>query len=327
MARGGINKALVHKARQALLARGENPSIDAVRVEMGNTGSKTTIHRYLKELEGHESPAPSINEELAELVANLAERLQGQAQERIDEAEQHAHQQCQTLRTELAGVQQQLEEWQTRFSLQKEVLTKETLALEQAKQALQQTHTENTRLNQANHDLQSRLEDRDRHIESLEEKHRHARDALEHYRTSVKEQRDQEQQRHEGQIQQLQMELRQARQTLALHQESITLLNRDNERLLAEQRGTARELHTCQTQLEKASKQIEKANAEQHKAINRSAQLEVRLQAAQQEGAAFKQSLGEATQQNRMLEILLSRKEATLETLQAQIAEHDSPAP
>mgnify|MGYP006885722032 FL=1 len=37
MARGGINKAVVKKARQAILARGEHPSIDAVRIEMGNT--------------------------------------------------------------------------------------------------------------------------------------------------------------------------------------------------------------------------------------------------------------------------------------------------
>ena len=36
MARGGVNKALVLKARSALLARGENPSIDAVRIEMGS---------------------------------------------------------------------------------------------------------------------------------------------------------------------------------------------------------------------------------------------------------------------------------------------------
>ena len=64
MARGGINKAVVKKARQAILARGEHPSIDAVRIEMGNTGSKTTIHRYLKELDaevaagGAETQAP-----------------------------------------------------------------------------------------------------------------------------------------------------------------------------------------------------------------------------------------------------------------------------
>jgi len=36
MARGGINKALVKQAREALLARGENPSIDTVRIELGN---------------------------------------------------------------------------------------------------------------------------------------------------------------------------------------------------------------------------------------------------------------------------------------------------
>lgn len=49
MARGGINKALVHAARDALLGRGLHPSIDLVRVELGNTGSKSTIQRYLKE--------------------------------------------------------------------------------------------------------------------------------------------------------------------------------------------------------------------------------------------------------------------------------------
>jgi hypothetical protein len=71
MARGGINKALVQKAYQTILARGSNPSIDAIRVELGNTGSKTTIHRYLKELEdgsgGDGAPLP-LNEQLANLA-------------------------------------------------------------------------------------------------------------------------------------------------------------------------------------------------------------------------------------------------------------------
>ncbi|VAW55751.1 Tn4651 auxiliary cointegrate resolution protein T, partial [hydrothermal vent metagenome] len=51
MARGGINKALVQQALEALMSKGQNPSIDAIRVELGNTGSKSTIHRHLKELE------------------------------------------------------------------------------------------------------------------------------------------------------------------------------------------------------------------------------------------------------------------------------------
>ncbi len=32
MARGGINKVVVQQARQALIARVENPSIDAIRI-------------------------------------------------------------------------------------------------------------------------------------------------------------------------------------------------------------------------------------------------------------------------------------------------------
>jgi len=75
MARGGINLVLVRKAREALLARGQNPSIDAIRIELGNTGSKTTIQRYLKEIDAHDPrPAASpsrLSEELSGMVAKM----------------------------------------------------------------------------------------------------------------------------------------------------------------------------------------------------------------------------------------------------------------
>lgn len=91
MARGGVNKAVVQMARTALLARGEHPSIDAVRIEMGNTGSKTTIHRYLKELDETDArsnaPQAEIGDELTELVSRLAQRLQEQAQALVDQAQ------------------------------------------------------------------------------------------------------------------------------------------------------------------------------------------------------------------------------------------------
>jgi hypothetical protein len=54
MARTGLYKSEVKKARDTLLAIGRRPSVDAVRIELGNTGSKTTIHKYLKELEEEE---------------------------------------------------------------------------------------------------------------------------------------------------------------------------------------------------------------------------------------------------------------------------------
>lgn len=66
------------------------------------------------------------------------------------------------------------------------------------------------------------------HVQSLEQKHQHAREALEHYRTSVKEQREQEQRRHEHQVQELQVALRQANEALTAKNHELVQLNRDN---------------------------------------------------------------------------------------------------
>ena len=75
MARGGVNKAVVQIARTAILARGEHPSIDAVRIEMGNTGSKTTIHRYLKELEEIDSRRGAPQEQLGDELAEVSQQV------------------------------------------------------------------------------------------------------------------------------------------------------------------------------------------------------------------------------------------------------------
>lgn len=79
MANGGINKAQVQKARNALIARGIHPSIDAVRIELGNTGSKTTIAKYLNELvqEGGRILGESValGDTLRHIVADLAKQF------------------------------------------------------------------------------------------------------------------------------------------------------------------------------------------------------------------------------------------------------------
>ncbi|RMV06506.1 Cointegrate resolution protein T [Pseudomonas coronafaciens pv. coronafaciens] len=318
MARGGVNKALVQKARAALLARGDNPSIDAVRIEMGNTGSKTTIHRYLKELDNAHAPTPDINEELSTLVAHLAQRLDEQAQERIDQAyDEHQTERAKLLQ-QLESARQQISELQEHVQQRDDTVDSQATALLQTRQTLQDAQTEHARLLQANLDLDSRLQDKDAQIHSFEEKHLHAREALEHYRNSIKEQREQEQQRHEGQIQQLQMELRQAQQSIAMRQEEITQLNRDNERLLAENRSTLRDLHDQKDLLNRASAKAAASAEQQQHTHTQCALLEERLSNSQEENAALKQGLTEARQQNRMLELLLTKKEIALENLQQQ---------
>ena len=248
MARGGINKAIVQKAREALLARGENPSIDAVRIELGNTGSKTTIHRYLKEIEDFD-PRPRasrerLSDELTELVAGLLERMTEEGGEALAYAQARFDEQRSELEQKLDGLSAELASLQREVDSQKGALGLQADELQICQASLQAELTRNARLSQNCSDLEIRVQEKDEQIRSLEEKHLHSREALEHYRNAVKEQRDQEQQRHEGQVQQVQVELRQLQQTLMLKQDELTRLNRDNERLLSEARQQAKAVAT-----------------------------------------------------------------------------------
>lgn len=317
MARGGINKAVVQTARLAILARGEHPSIDAVRIEMGNTGSKTTIHRYLKELDdGVEPDAPSsvpIDDELAALVARLAQRLKEQAQEPIDQAREQFEQQRKHLASQLTDAQEANEELQQQYELQTLALTQESDTLQNTLSLLQSEQTRNAGLNQALADFELRLQDKDEQIRSLEEKHLHARDALEHYRNAVKEQREQEQRRHEGQVQQIQMELRQAQQSALIKQDEITQLHRDNERLLTENRGTLRELSLMQEQLKQTHTRQDQLLEQVNRIDGERTLLQERLRAAMLESQSLKQNVEEQSQINKSLEVTLLKTQASLD--------------
>jgi chromosome segregation ATPase len=317
MARGGVNKAVVQAARLAILARGENPSIDAVRIEMGNTGSKTTIHRYLKELDDRnepvEAPTEPIDDELMALVARLAQRLKEQAQEPIDQARTQYEEQRKALENQLAEAQKANSELHQQYEFQSLALTQESEALHETRAMLQTEQTRNAGLNQALADFELRLKDKDEQIRSLEEKHLHTRDALEHYRNAVKEQREQEMSRHEGQVQQLQMELRQAQQSALVRQDEITQLHRDNERLLTENRGTLRELSLLQEQLKQSNTRQDQLLEQTTRVDGERTLLQERLRVALLESQALKQNVDEQSQLNRSLEMDLTKTRTDLE--------------
>lgn len=47
------------------------PTIDAAHIELGNTGSKSTTQRYLKELDTPVPEGPGLNEELTSFISNF----------------------------------------------------------------------------------------------------------------------------------------------------------------------------------------------------------------------------------------------------------------
>jgi chromosome segregation ATPase len=262
MARGGINKAVVQKARQTLLARGINPSIDAVRVELGNTGSKTTISRYLKELETTSPTIAPVSRErlgdaLSGMVQTLLDQLLEQGRETISEATAAFALERTTLETQILELTSALTQAERHSATQHAALEVQSAELATAQSSLQAELTRNAGLGQRCNDLGILVAEKDKQIQSLEDKHVHARGALEHYRVAAKEQRDQDQRKYESQLHEMQVEQRKLRETIAVKQDEATRLNRDNERLLGESRQQVRTLHAQSDQIQTLTAQAQ----------------------------------------------------------------------
>lgn len=330
MARGGINKAHVLQAREALMARGINPSIDAIRMELGNTGSKSTIHRYLREVEQEQGARLDdealLSDTLKDLVARLAAQLREEAGILVTEAQQkHNAQRTQWVEQEktLNGTIQQT---QARLIATTTELTSTGEERDGLREALQQEKLESQRSQQQVASLQERFVENEKHRQSLEEKHQHAREALEHYRTSVKEQREQEQRRHDQQVQQLQAELRQLQQTLIVKQNDITQLNKDNARLASELGALHKQFGTLRIDHQTAQ---EAATSWRDKSLQQDIQLQAALQRQselQNDLSDLKGQLLEQQEKNQQSTVALAKaemqilaQEEALQTLNAQL--------
>jgi len=255
MARAGIYKSDVVRARSKLMAAGEYPSIDAIRVEMGNTGSKATIHRYLKEIEEEEGGAAgtrvAVSEAIQDLVERLAIRLNEEAEGRVNALQaQHAAQVTQqqdavtAIKTEVQSTRLQLEQTQR-------ALAEEKIIHAKTSEGLRTKTLESTQLAQQVVDLQERVAAEERHRQSLEEKHQHAREALEHFRQSAKEQREQEQRKQEQQVQYLQTELRTVNEALTAKQLETVKANQEGSRLLGDLSRVQSDLYQAQEEIRK----------------------------------------------------------------------------
>lgn len=266
MARGGINKALVHAARDALIGRGLHPSIDLVRVELGNTGSKSTIQRYLKELSGslaanHASP-PTLSEKLSTFVSSLAEQLKQEAREAVADEQKQLERQQASYAQERAQLRERLEQSLTSVTHLTGELQQQRLCERMLREQLQDSEGERQQLRQLVAGQQQILEERAQQLQSLEDKHQHAREGLEHYRQEQLSQRGQEPRRHDEQTNQLRQELRSLQNVQLAKQEELVQVYREQERLLNEHRALQAELRQ-QTQTLRSTQQAHDALATQ----------------------------------------------------------------
>jgi hypothetical protein len=169
-------------------------------------------------------------------------------------------------------------------------------------------------------DLEALVGDRDKQIQSLEEKHVHTRGALEHYWKSVKEQRDQDQRRHESLLHESQVEQRKLQETLVLKQDDLTRLNRDNERLLGDSRQQIKTLHAHDARIQALTNEIQGMKLAEAKSAGIAEQLHEQIAMLRQEAKALNDAAAKSSERELEAKLLLATAQAENESLRRGLA-------
>ena len=284
MARAGIYKSEVVRARDNLLAMGRYPSIDAIRGELGNTGSKGTIHRYLKEIEEEEGGSTgtqvAVSEAIQDLSARLAERLHQEADQRLAAMTEKHKAEIAALNDAISTLRHEVESFRSQSERQALELAAEKAAHTETLATLQEERIVRAQMTQCIQDMEGQLAKEEAHRVSLEEKHQHAREALEHFRSAAKEQREQDQRQFEQQSQFLQGELRAAKDMANGKQQELISSHESNARLSSELGNARSELHRQEGQLRSlrsAKEQLAVAEVKNQQLLEQLAQANARV--------------------------------------------------
>jgi chromosome segregation ATPase len=319
MARAGIYKSEVVRARDNLLAQGRYPSIDAIRGELGNTGSKGTIHRYLKEIEEEEGGSTgtqvAVSEAIQDLAARLAERLHEEADQRLAALTDKHKAETTGLNDTISALRNEVESFRSQSERQAVELAAEKSDHAETLVKLQEEKVVRAQMAQRILDMEGQQAKEEAHRISLEEKHQHAREALEHFRTAAKEQREQDQRQFEQQIQFLQGELRAAKETVNAKQQELIHSHQDNARLSSEQAHLRSELHRLESEirpLRAAREHLAVSELKNQQQEERLAQRAARIDELLVENQSYAEKLQDANQAGLRLETELSAAKAVL---------------
>lgn len=327
MARSGIYKSEVARARDRLLAMGHMPTIDAIRSELGNTGSKTTIQRYVKEIEEEQGGATgaqvSVSEAIQDLVGRLAARLNEDADARSAEALALSAATVTSLQGEITAMKAEGHNTRQQLEQSQRGLAEEKAKHSKTQEALSNKNLEAAQLNQRVEGLQERLASEEQHRQSLEEKHLHAREALEHFRASAKEQREQEQRQHDQQVLYLQSELRKVTDTLTGKQQELMRVQQEGVRLIGDLSRVQAESHLAQEELRKLRPLKDALAFEQRKTeelVQKLVAQDAANQVLQATGAETRVRLETLLERNQRLDLDLAAAKAAVAAQEAVVA-------
>lgn len=239
MGRTGISYFDVSNAIASIQGRQKNPTVDAIREELG-TGSRSTIAKYFHEWKTKNdlknTTTSGVPNELQNLIESLWEKIQSDADEKINAHQKEAEASISHAQSELVATQHQNTQLQSEIETLSEKLNLQVTTNETLKTELADEKMRAARLLERIHSLESQNSTHQADIERLHQLLKNTQDNLVHFQKAIEQQRHeqltiQEKQRneHETKINQLQ------NQTLILSQEKAALesKNRQHEALHA----------------------------------------------------------------------------------------------
>ncbi len=134
----------------------------------------------------------AVSEAIQDLVGRLAGRLHEEADARIAEVKTRYTAEIAQLKDALAQQRKDGDALGIQLQRTETLLSEEREGHRQTTLTLQEETVQRALAAQQAADLQSQLAQGEQYRQSLEDKHRHAREALDHFRQAAKEQRDQE---------------------------------------------------------------------------------------------------------------------------------------
>lgn len=260
MTRPGVTYFDVANVAQQLIASGQEPSIERIRIQL-KTGSNSTIGTHLRTFRAKQDPLQQlatkekIPEELIVLLKGLWERVIAQAESQVEiiksETKQDLTQHKQTIQL-LQQDNARLQQSELQFKQAHNSLVQEKSTLEKI---ITDSQTEIAGLLAKHNGLVQQLADKQIRIDELNRQNKQTQANLEHYRASSLEQRQLDQQRTEQQ----QREMTQIMQQIKIENESLRQQKIELQQLDQQLQST---LTNTQSELVKANQHSEEVSAE-----------------------------------------------------------------
>lgn len=236
MARLGVTYHDVANAAEHVFGQGKTPTIELVR-QILRTGSTTTIANHLRKWRAEQeetagsSKRSTLPDEMLGLMQGLWERLQHQADSRVEEKEGRHQQECDLLKQELEKYKTNNQRWQKlldQWTREKEDLMAQHTTL---KAVVEELKEEKINLIAQVSAKDQHIQEKNERIDELHRLHAQTQANLEHYRESAHEQRLREQQDFENQKQQLKADIKAINHDLSSTKEKNSTLAQQYQQL------------------------------------------------------------------------------------------------